>query len=135
MVMDRVILRVINAKYSVPTWLLAIMSWLVAIIILLIAMFDPAQAADFLDQLPAGGFLWAPLLLASTSATMVGMARHWHSLVKNGAGVSFCLWIFGSVAFGVGTGIANVVAFCVPFLIYWFYLALAARFRERQGDS
>lgn len=123
--------RAVQAKYSVPSWLWVSVSFVTGLLILLIGVFDPLSAVEFLRALPLGGVAFGPMLMAGSLSTMYGMARDIAKYVRFGSFFSFCLWIFASFAFATGS-ILNVFILPLPMLIFWGYKYLASYVRESQ---
>lgn len=121
---------VINAKYSVPTWLWVIASIFVALAITGVAIFDPLSATEFLDALPWGGLLIGPLLTGAGGLTMLGMILNRVKYVKWGSFASFCIWVFVGFAFFTTGGFLNFVILPLPMLCFWAYKYLASYVRE-----
>ena len=126
----RLMIRLVNAKYSVPSWLWAIASTSVGALVLLYSITNPALVAAFVAPLPFHGWVWAPLLTFGGLCAMLGMAKDKSSLVRLGAFVSFLMWIFGALTFYASGGIGNIIIFAGPMLVYWAYKYLASYVRE-----
>lgn len=125
----KVISRMLNARYSLPTWILVVMSIMTGITIGVIAISDPPSATIFLEALPFDGLVWGPLLAASGVTAVVGMIKHKNKIVRIGAFASFCLWVFGTFAFATAS-ILNVLFLPIPMLVFWSYKYLASFVRE-----
>lgn len=123
-------IRLVNAKYSVPSWLWAIASTSLGALIIFYSFTNPALVAAFLAPLPFHGWVWAPLLTLGGLAAMLGMAKDNSKLLRLGAFVSFLMWIFGTITFYISGGIGNVIIFAGPMLVYWGYKYLASYVRE-----
>ena len=128
----RVIDKAVQAKYSVPAWLWAIASLTVGLLIILVTLFDPASATEFLSSLPFGGLLFGPLTALSAVVAMFGMATDNPRAVRVGSFASFCVWLFVGLAFGA-TNVLNVFILPLPMLVFWGYKYLASFVRERNG--
>ena len=129
------LIKIVNARYSVPTWLWVVASTVAGVIILVGSLTLPAAtlAADpFLSALPINGIVWGGLLTASGFVNMYGMARLKLRVVKWTAFICFCLWVFGVIAFWL-TGVANVALFAGPMLSFWAYKYIASHIREQNN--
>ena len=123
--------RLINARYSLPSWLWVFVSAFVGAAVSAYALLDPdGEAKPFLDALPFYGKLWGPLLVLFALCSVIGMAKNSRRFVQVGSMGSFCLWIFGSIAFYITGGIVNTVLLAVPLLVFWAYKYLATYVRE-----
>lgn len=122
--------RIVNAKYSLPTWLWVFASFFVGVIVLIYSLTNPALIIEFTKTLPFHGLAWSPLVVIGSLLTMVGMGRANEWLVRKSSILNFCLWVFGAVSFYAAGGIGNVLIFGAPMLIFWAYTYLAAYFRE-----
>jgi hypothetical protein len=126
----RFMIRLVNAKYSVPSWLWALASTSVGLLILFYAITNPVLIAEFVKPLPFEGFVWGSLLGGAGVVAMLGMGLDKARLVRIGSFLSFCMWIFGAVSFYAAGGIGNIIIFAGPMLIYWAYKYLASYVRE-----
>jgi hypothetical protein len=124
------LIRFVNAKYSLPSWLWAIASTIVGAAIVAYAIFNPAVLTEFVKYLVLDGWIWGPVLTLGGLIAMIGMAKDWARWVRVGAFSSFCMWIFGSIAFFFTGGIVNVLIFAGPMLVFWAYKYLASYVRE-----
>lgn len=132
-VRDRLI-AIVNAKYSVPTWLWVICSTAAALIILIGSLTLPAAAiaADpFLNALPINGTLWGGALAGAGFTNMYGMKTRRTRLVGYTSFLCFCLWVFGGIALAA-SGLANLF-FILPMLAFWAYKYVASFVREHYG--
>jgi hypothetical protein len=130
---DRVrhrMIKIVNAKYSVPSWLWVMASIAVGIVIFLYGLSDPSLIREFTDPLPFNGLVWGGGVALSGVLAGVGMATDATWVVRLGAFVSFSLWIFGAISFYLSGGIANVIIFGGPMLVFWAYKYVASYVRE-----
>lgn len=123
------LLSIVNAKYSVPTWLWNLSSTAFATIVLLYTIFSPDALDDFTSALVLNGTLWSAMLLIACILVGIGMARDRDGLVRLGAMVAFCLWIFGTIGFA-GIGGANIIIFSAPIMVYYAYIYIASYLRK-----
>ena len=119
--------RIINARYSVSSWLWILVSTATAAILLIIIATDQSpEVVDFLSKLPLNGFLWAGGLLISGLVKIYGMAFSKDLIVARGAMLAFCLWVFGLL-----TGNAvTVILLILPIMIFNAYMFLGATLRD-----
>ena len=122
--------RIIDAKYSVPTWLWVLASTGFGAVILFYLLTNPALVVPFTQYLPFHGWSWAPLLTGGGLLTMIGMAKDWVRFVRVGSFLSFTMWIFGSTTLYLTGGVANLIIFAGPMLILWAYTYVASYYRE-----
>ena len=128
-VRDRLI-RIVNAKYSVPSWLFVIASTFVGVVILFYAISNPALIAPVVHYLPWDGLIWSSLMIFGGLLTMAGMARDYYPAVRWGSLLSACMWIFGNITVYLAGGIGNILIFAGPILIFWVYKYVASYVRE-----
>jgi hypothetical protein len=113
----------INARYSVPTWLWASSSFISGLVV--IFSFAQPSIATFVDAV-AFGVTWGPMVGIFGLIAMYGMATKNETLVRIGAFASFCLWVAGAVAlFITGAGVA-VFYFVGQLVLFWAYKYLAS---------
>lgn len=122
----------LNARYSISSWLWVAVSTVTAFVMLLIIQSGTEQGVDeFLNALPFNGIVWTLLLVLAGLTTAVGMAANWQSAVGVGSFTSFCLWVFGSISFvTVGSG-TTVVVLTAPLMVFFAYLFLGVALRDR----
>ena len=130
----RLILRMLNARISVPSWMLALSSAGLAWAALILLLFGSIGLGTFGAALPFTGFIWVPLLLLGTNATVFGMLfQRAHKALVYGSFLSFAMWIFGAIAF-IASGQALTAGVVVlPWLIFYAYIYLASFFRDETG--
>lgn len=127
--MRKLLLKVLNAEFSVSSWILASI-WLVASVVLFVQITDPSTPGltEFHNAMPViNEIFWAGAMVVSSITLMLGMAKHWTSFIRYGSMAGFVLWVFGATAFillGQGTTIAILVAPLMLFLAYMFLAAL-----------
>jgi len=124
--------RIINARYSVSSWLWIIVSTISAsMMLILIATGDNnPEMAEFLSKLPLNGYLWAGGLVVTGLFKMFGMAFHKDRAVSWGALIAFCLWVFGLLTFIFIGNAATVILLILPIMIFNAYLFLGATLRD-----
>lgn len=127
----KLIVRLLNSRYSVGTFLWAIVSLILGLIVAQIAFAGTPNA--FVDALPFDGQLWSVLLTLSSLAAIVGMAKDTERriLVRVGSFASFCLWIFGTISFA-SSGVVFIPIISAPLLIVFAYIYLASLIREKR---
>lgn len=130
--MRNFLVRLINARYSLPAWLWVFMSFAIAVIVDYYAFAHPydEEVQPFLQALPWEGKVWAPLLTAAAVSSMIGMAGNRKWPLRVGAFLSFLLWIFGTIAFYITGAAFSIVLISAPMLIFWTYKYLATYVRE-----
>lgn len=128
------ILRLLNARVSLPSWMLALSSAALAWAAMFLLFFTAAGLGPFGAALPVTGFLWTPLIFLATTATVVGLV--WVrriNFLRYGAFGSFVLWIFGGVAFIASGQALTAGVVILPWLIFYAYIYLASFFRDETG--
>jgi hypothetical protein len=125
----KVLLRFINARYSLPTWLWVLASTFVGFLVFQYSLVKDPEVAQFAEALPFGGIVWGGLLTLAGLSSMIAMARHKNKHMRHASMTSFILWIFGAIAFAQD-GIANVLIFAGPMVLFWAYKYLATFVRE-----
>lgn len=128
------VLTFLNARVSFPSWMLAINSMITAYISLGLLLFATGGLGAFGAALPFSGYLWAPLLTASTTATVVGLL--WIErviILRYGAFVSFCMWTLAGISFVIQGELISLVVFGLPFMLFYAYVYLASFFRDKAG--
>lgn len=124
-------LSLINAKYSLPTWLWVMMSGFFAVLVAVLTFTDPELAQPFVRELPFNGWLWTPLTILGSLMVMVGMALDRVTILRAGTFLSFLMWIFGGISFGAQPdGRFNVILIIIPILLVHAYIYLASYYRE-----
>ena len=130
--LSRKILRLINARYSLPTYLWAFVSTAFGAIILLFLYQGDPVVKESLRVLPFDGWAWSSVLTLGGLCAIVGMARYRLQLVRWGAMASFIAWLFGcGVFYKSEGGVANIIIFGAPLLVFWAYKYMASYIRER----
>lgn len=124
-----VLVRLINARFSLPTWLWAFASVAFGYIVFSYALSRDPRIADFASALPFGGVVWGSLLILAGLCSMFSMAFGSKHGQQAGSMGSFILWIFGAISFAQD-GFADVVIFAGPMLVFWAYKYLATFVRE-----
>jgi hypothetical protein len=125
--------RIINARYSVSSWLWIIVSTLSAIILFMMLLHGGPDVEAFLAALPFNGFAWTAGLIVTGFTKIYGMATHNDKVVSWGALVAFCLWVFGAISFCIVGNAVTVVLLILPIMIFNAYLCLGATLREGPG--
>jgi len=114
--------------------MLALSSMGIAYIALFLLLFTATGLGPFGAALPFSGYMWAPLITVSTSATIVGLI--WMKrvfLLRYGAFVSFIMWILGGIAFATSGQVITAVIVAAPWLLFYAYVYLASFFRDQTG--
>ena len=123
--------RLFNARYGLPSWILASLSMMVGILVVTYLWTKDPEVLELLDPLPLDGWIWGPLLIVSAGCAMVGMARYNLKLVRYGSFASFVAWCFGTFAFALGNDSANnILILSLPMLTFWTYKYIASYLRE-----
>lgn len=126
----KTLMKILNAKISVSSWVLLASSLFLSIIMLDLALFDPAtQHGLFAEQILVPFPIFSGLLVLFNILLAAGMILWRRRMVQWSAMVSFMLWIFGSIALVQSHATVLLVAFAVPYLIFYAYIYLAAEFR------
>lgn len=129
------LMRLINGRISVPTWLMMYSNFIIGIILLLVGLFDPTTLGELGTVLPFGGVLLGGMLTLACTLTTIGMVRLNRCLTKWGAAIGWFTWIFGLVLFlSIPSGGYNALAFVLPDLLYFGYMYLAAVFRVKHME-
>lgn len=127
------VLRFLNARVSLPSWMLALSSMGIAYIAAALMLFGPGLE-EFGKGLPFEGYMWTPLLCIGTTATVIGLAFVKRVfLLKYGAFLSFLMWIFGGIAFATTGQMITAIIVALPWLIFYAYVYLASFFRDETG--
>jgi hypothetical protein len=123
---------IINARYSVSSWLWILVSTASAIILLLLISSQPhdPDTAEFLSKLPLNGYAWTVGLTITGFVKMFGMAFHKDKAVAYGAFFAFCLWVFGFLTFIFVGNTITVILLILPIMVFNAYLFLGATLRE-----
>lgn len=128
--MRNLLVRFINARFSLPTWLWAFASTAVGLIVFQYSFVKDPAIASFSESLPFGGVLWGGAVAICGVSSMYGMARFSKWPLRFGSMGSFVLWVFGAISFARAGGLANVFIFAGPMLLFWAYKYLATYVRE-----
>lgn len=127
--MRELLIRLINAKYSLSTWLWVFASTAMAVAVVLFSITDPPRIAEFASALPFKGTVWGSILIVGGLTTMIGMASDMKWFVRFGSMASCLMWFFGVISFAQG-GVTSVIVFAGPLLILHAYIYLASHVRE-----
>jgi hypothetical protein len=122
--------RILNARYSVSSWLWIIVSTVSAAILLLMIIGGGPEVQDLLAHLPLNGYFWAGGLVATGLIKMYGMATGHEVAVKWGSFVAFLLWVFGLLTFIFIGNAVTVILLILPIMIFNAYLFLGVTLRE-----
>jgi hypothetical protein len=122
------LIRAVNARYSIPSWLWASSSAFVGLAVMAISFSGDVRGQRFVDALILGRF-WGPLVFICSILAMIGMKKVYFRLVRWTAFANFLLWVFGAIAFYLNGGIWNIVIFVGQMLIFWAYKYLASYVR------
>lgn len=131
--MGTLLLKILDAKVSVSTWLWALLSWVTGAIVLLMVAVSSPEIADFQSALPFSGWAWGMALVVGASAVIYGLWKSKRKTVRVGAGISLAMWVFGLVSFILTGEAVSVVIIGLPYLVFFSYLFLASTFRTRRG--
>lgn len=132
--MRKHILRFLNARVSLPSWMLALSSAGIAFIILFYFATNPVGLGAFGTALAFNGVIWTLLLCAGTSATILGLIwARFRLLLRWGAFLSFAMWIFGGLAFILAGQAVTTFIVVLPWLLFYAYVYLASFFRDETG--
>lgn len=126
------LLRIIDAKYSVSSWLWTIVSFVTGLIMASIIREGTEPTLEkFLEALPLiDPLLWSSSIALAAVALMLGMFIDSDMLVGISAFISFALWVFGMIAFILLGNVQTVVILIIPFLIFFAYIFVAAFVRD-----
>jgi hypothetical protein len=114
--------------------MLALSSMATAYIALALLIFSPEGLGPFGDALPFDGFMWAPLLVVATTATVIGLIwQRRERFLRYGAFVSFLMWVLGGIAFVLSGEVISLVIIALPWLLFYAYVYLASHFRDQTG--
>lgn len=127
--------RLINARYSLPAWLWAIVSTLFGVFIFFYVLTDPAEVRNFTGALPFEGYVWSPLVIIAGICAMYGMAKNKIHLIRRSSFTAFMLWLFGDISWIISSddGWVNVFIFGAWMTVFWLYKYLASYAREREN--
>lgn len=127
------ILRMLNARISPPSWMLALSSCALAWFAGFLIVFGPGLE-EFGEALPVDGYIWVPSLIVTTTATVIGMfIKKRTAFLKYGAFGSFCAWIFGGMGFVESGQTLTAVVVVAPWMLFYAYVYLASLFRDETG--
>lgn len=130
---SRVILSVIDAEYSVSSWLWIIVSTITAAFLLFLIIQGTAPGLDvFLQALPFEGGIWSGLLLVTGLVKMYGMAWKNKTAIRYGSLVAVGLWAFGAVTFVLIGQAQTVFLLIAPIMVFNIYLFLTSSFRTNK---
>lgn len=122
--------RIINARYSVSSWLWIIVSTFAAVIMFLQLNDNSPETVEFLSNLPLNGYVWTGGLITTGLIKMYGMAFSKDFAVRCGSFIAFCLWVFGLITFCIVGNAVTVILLIIPILLFNAYLFLSATLRE-----
>lgn len=127
------VLRFLNARVSLPSWMLALSSTALSLIAIGLILFG-SGLGTFGAALLFNGALWASLLAIGSTATVIGLIvkRAW-LLLRWGAFLSFLMWIFGGLAFILSGQAITTFVVVLPWLLFYMYVYLASHFRDETG--
>ena len=129
--LQRIALSLVNAKYSVSSWLWVVVSFFAALIMLLQLLSNTPGTLEFGQNLFLfNPIVWVILLLLSSIVKMVGMAMRNLRIVGWGAFWAFVLWVFGVTAFLATGGVTTVILLVTPIIIFNAWLFIGTRVRE-----
>lgn len=131
--MGNIILRILDARVSVSTWLWAAVSLAVGVIVLLMTAAGSPDIAEFQKALPFEGWVWGASLVAGALTTIYALWKNKRGALRIGSGASLAMWVFGLVSFVLSGEAVSVVIIGLPYLAFFTYLFLASTFRTRRG--
>lgn len=130
---ENFVLRLLNARVSIPSWMLAISSAALGYIALFLLLFGSGLGA-FGEGLFLSGGIWVPLEIIASTATIIGLiVKRATFFLRWGAFFSFILWVFGCISFAITGNIITSVVVVAPWLIFYAYVYLASFFRDTTG--
>ena len=129
--LQRAALAIVNAKYSVSSWLWVIVSFVAGVIMLLQFLSNVPGVAEFSSNLILfNPLVWVCLILISSIIKMAGMALRNANIVAFGAFWAFVLWVFGITAFLAIDGFTTVILLVAPIVVFNAWLFIGTRVRE-----
>ena len=109
----------LQAKVSVPTWLLLIQNLLIGLVLFMSEMFYP----DALGRLEAR--VWPLSLMIGAAISIYGAIKHSQKSIRIGSFLAVLSWVFGVIFYALsGLMFANAVVFGIPGIIFFVYLYL-----------
>lgn len=118
--------RIITAKISLSTYIMASSSLALAIIGILSSQSEDLHNSPFAKALPIDELPWAALLFIGGALTLWGLRRKHNRAILIGAMLSFLMWVFAMIAFSITKNIDTVVVVALPHVIFSGYLYVAA---------
>lgn len=127
-----IVLRIIEAKYSISSWLWAFVSTATGLVFAAAIKDGTGEGLDdFLKVLPViDPLLWASLIAVTGVVLMLGMLIDSDIMVGISAFTSFVLWVFGALAFVLLGSVATLVILIIPFLLFFAYIFVATFVRD-----
>ena len=125
------IFKIINARVSVPTWLMLFSSTAIALLADLVAFTRGDKAFDSMPYVSMEA--WALVLTIGALGIIVGMSTKKVWALRAGAMVSFLGWLWGSLVFALNGQSITVVVVTLPWLAFYVYLYIASYFRTTIG--
>lgn len=129
----KAILRFLNARVSLPSWMLALSSAGLAYIAIFLILVGTGLGT-FGAALLFDGLLWSGLLALGSTSAIVGMI--WKSRtfwLRWGAFLAFAMLVFGGIAFVLAGQTVTTIIVVVPWLLFYAYIYLASFFRNETG--
>jgi hypothetical protein len=123
----------LNAKYSIPSWILNSIGFATSIL-LLVALSDPNAPGvkEFLAALPIiNPYVWSGSLLVASVVKYIGMGLDLDRWVRYGSLLAVVMWVFGIIAFSVSGNAASVVILAAPLVLFNVYLFLSVALRDK----
>lgn len=134
-IMRKTLLRIIEAKYSVSTWILNAISLFSSAILVLAAVQGGKDVDEFAQALPLINVnAWAFLLALSALGVIIGLIIDDRMTIAVASFVQFVLWVFGFFGFlFVGDSGTTIILLIIPFIVFYTYMFLAALLRDNRG--
>ena len=122
----KIMLNILNAKISLPTYLWVLSSLVIAVYV--IWNIDLVRVTPFAQKLPVDAAVWSISLALGDTLCLIGMMiRHPRiPIVRYAAFLSFLCWLFGNLSFLLTGGWLIVVWVTGWYNLMYAYLFLAA---------
>lgn len=122
----KILLKIINARVSVPSFMWVLSSLVVACYIF--HVHAELALTPFGQKLILGPLYWSVTLVVSDLICLIGMIvlSNKIPLVRIGAIVSFMMWVFGNLSIYQVAGWNLIMAWTVPYIFQYAYMFLAA---------
>jgi hypothetical protein len=128
------ILRLLNARVSLPSWMFALSACGISYIALYLLYFTPGGLEEFGKALPIDSYVWTVVTVIATTMTVLGlMFTKAPVLLRWGSFASFLAWLMGGFAFATSGQAITAVIVALPWIIFYIYAHLASYFRDETG--